>query len=88
VGALCVAVYGDAASTVFGLGLGKLRTVGKKTIEGTLGGVLASVVFLGFLFEWWVALAAAVAGMLAELLPLDDSFTIPIVSAIALTLLL
>ncbi len=87
-GALCVAVYGDAASTIFGLRLGKHYLVDKKTLEGTLGGILASVVFLVILFEWWVALIATIVGMLAELLPLDDNFTIPIAAAITLTLLL
>jgi len=88
IGALCVAAYGDAASTLFGMKLGKHCTVGKKTVEGTLGGILVSVLFLGMLFEWWIALIAAVAGMLAELLPFDDSFSIPIVAAIVLTVLL
>ena len=87
-GALCVAIYGDAASTIFGLRFGKHRIAGKKTLEGTLGGILVSVIFLGFLFEWWVALIAAVAGMLAELLPFDDNFTIPIAAALALTILI
>jgi dolichol kinase len=87
VGALCVAIFGDAASTVFGLKLGKHQIFGNKTIEGTLGGILVSVIFLGILFEWFIALAAAIAGMLAELLPVDDSFSIPIASALVLTLL-
>ena len=88
VGALGVAVYGDAASTLFGIKFGNHRLVGKKTVEGTLGGILVSLLFLGLLFEWWVALIAAIAGMAAELLPFDDSLTMPIAVAIALTLLL
>ncbi len=88
IGALCVAVYGDAASTVFGIRLGKHKLCGKKTLEGTLGGILASVVFLAFVFEWWAALSAAVVGMLAELLPGDDNFTIPIATALTLTILI
>lgn len=88
VGALCVAVYGDAASTIVGIKFGKHRIAGKKTLEGTLGGILIALLFLGVLFEWWVALIAAAVGMLAELLPIDDNITIPIVAAVALTLLL
>ncbi len=87
-GALCIAVYGDAASTVFGLRFGKHRIAGKKTLEGTLGGILASAAFLLFLFQWPVALAAAVVGMLAELLPFDDNFTIPIAVGLTLTILI
>ena len=85
-GALAVAVYGDAASTVFGLRFGKHRIAGKKTLEGTIGGIAASTGFLLFLFQWPVALSAAVIGMIAELLPFDDNFTIPI--AVGLTLML
>ena len=87
-GALCVAVYGDAASTVFGLKFGKHKIAGKKTLEGTIGGILASAAFLLFLFQWPVAMAAAVIGMLAELLPFDDNFTIPIAVGLTLTILI
>lgn len=88
VGALCIAVYGDAASTVIGLRFGKHRIAGKKTLEGTLGGIAASLFFLLFIFQWPVALAAAVIGMLAELLPIDDNFTIPIAAGLALSILI
>jgi len=87
-GALCVAVYGDAASTVFGLRFGKHKIAGKKTLEGTFGGIAASLFFLSFLFQWPVAIAAAFIGMIAELLPFDDNFTIPIAVGLALTILI
>lgn len=83
-GALCVAVYGDAASTVVGLRFGKHRIAGKKTLEGTLGGIAMAFFFLQFIFQLPVALAAAITGMAAELLPFDDNFTIPIVTGLAL----
>lgn len=87
-GALCVAVYGDAASTVFGMRFGKHRIAGKKTLEGTLGGIATSFFFLSFIFQWQLALAAAAIGMLAELLPFDDNFTIPIAVGLTLTILI
>jgi len=87
-GALCVAVFGDAASTVFGLRFGKHRIAGKKTLEGTIGGILVSFFFLLFLFQWQIALLAAAIGMLAELLPLDDNFTIPIAAGAMLRILI
>ncbi len=86
-GALGVAVYGDAASTVFGLRFGKHKIAGKKTLEGTIGGIAASLFFLSFLFQWPIALATAVIGMLAELLPFDDNFTIPITAGFILAIL-
>jgi len=87
-GALCVAVYGDAASTVFGIRFGRHRIAGKKTLEGTLGGILASGLFLCLLFPLHMALLAAVIGMLAELLPFDDNFTIPLAVGITLSILI
>jgi len=87
-GALCAVVYGDSISTIAGLRFGKHRIVGKRTIEGTLGGIAAAFFFLLFIFQWPIALAAAVIGMLAELLPFDDNFTIPIAAGLALTFLI
>ena len=77
-GALIVAIYGDAASTVIGIRFGKHRIADKKTIEGTIGGIITSLVFLSFIYPIPIAAAAAITGMLAELLPIDDNFTIPI----------
>jgi len=87
-GALCVAVFGDAASTVFGLRFGRHALVGKKTLEGTVGGIAVSLFFLSFLFQWQIALIAAVIGMLAELLPFDDNFTIPVAVGLTLSILI
>lgn len=87
-GALCVAVYGDAASTVFGVKFGKHKLVGKKSLEGTVAGILIAGFFLSFLFQLHIAFIAAIAGMLAELLPFDDNFTIPIAVGAVLTILL
>jgi len=87
-GALGVVVYGDSASTIAGLRFGKHRIAGKKTLEGTLGGMAAAFFFLLFIFQWPIALAAAVIGMLAELLPFDDNFTIPIAVGLTLSILI
>jgi len=86
-GALCVAVYGDGASTLFGKKFGRHR-IGDKTIEGTFGGIAVAALFLAIFFRPEVAVVAAVAGMLAEYIPLDDSFTIPLTAGAALTLLI
>ncbi|MCX6798557.1 MAG: hypothetical protein NTW59_00470 [Candidatus Diapherotrites archaeon] len=86
-GALCAVVYGDSASTMAGLRFGKHRLVGKRTWEGTLGGLAAAFFFLQFLFPMHIALIAATVGMIAELLPWDDNFTIPLAAGAALALL-
>lgn len=87
-GALLVLAYGDSFSTWAGKNFGKIRTAANRTLEGTAAGMLASFLILGLFFDPFVALATAVLGMLAEYLPFDDNYTIPLVSALVLTLLL
>jgi len=87
IGALCAVVYGDSASTLVGIRFGKHRLAGKRTLEGTLGGIVAAFFFLQFIFPPHIAFAAALAGMAAELLPWDDNFTIPVAAGAALALL-
>jgi dolichol kinase len=87
IGALCAVVYGDSASTIVGIKFGKHRLVGKRTVEGTLGGLAAAFFFLQFIFPLPIAFTAAAVGMAAELLPWDDNFTIPIAAGAALALL-
>ncbi|MBN1941358.1 MAG: hypothetical protein JW772_04215 [Candidatus Diapherotrites archaeon] len=86
VGALSVLVYGDSIATIIGLKFGKHRLIGKRSIEGTIAGIVASLPFLIAIFPVHVALSAAVIGMLAELLPVNDNFTIPIAAALFLKL--
>ena len=87
IGAMVVAVYGDAASTFAGKSIGRIRIWQEYTLEGTLGGIAVSALLLMFLFPVYVAIAGAVVGMLAELLPIDDNISIPLVAATAITLL-
>jgi len=87
-GALIVGVYGDAASALVGKTIGKHRYIKYYSVEGTLGGIIVSFALLSIIFSWVIALIAAVIGMIAELLPIDDNISIPIVTAIVLTLLL
>jgi dolichol kinase len=88
-GGLTVLAYGDAASAIVGKRFGRRRLHRKsgRTIEGTVAGMLVSAAFLAIFFPLQTALAAATAGMLAEYIPPDDSFTIPVVSALALMLM-
>lgn len=84
-GAMCVLIYGDSASTIFGKSLGKHK-IGRLSLEGSLGGMLIASIALLFLFPFYIAIPVAIVGMLAEYLPLDDNFTIPLVSAFFLTI--
>ncbi len=87
IGALIVLAAGDSVAPIVGIKFGKLK-IGKRSVEGTIAGIVASFLVLLLLFAPQTALIAAVLGMLAEFLPFDDNFAIPIVSAVALKLLI
>lgn len=87
-GALLVLAYGDSFSTWVGKNFGKIKTPGNRTLEGSAAGILASFLILLPFFDPFTALVTALLGMLAEYLPFDDNYTIPLVSAVVLTLLL
>lgn len=86
-GALLVLAFGDSFSTIIGKHFGKIKIAGKKTLEGTIAGIIASFIPLLFIVAPLQAFAAALAGMLAELLPIDDNFTVPVAAGIVLMLL-
>ena len=89
-GAMIVLVYGDAVSTLIGKPFGKIK-ITKLTLEGTIAGIIVSFAALSWFFSWQIAVPVAIIGMLAEYLPFDDNFTIPLVSGtviLAITLLL
>ncbi len=87
-GGLIVVVYGDAFSTLVGKAVGKTPLPNNKTLEGSIAGFFVSAEILAIFFPLHIALLTALAGMLAELLPVNDNISIPIASAIALTILL
>ncbi len=81
---------GDAAAELGGKNFGRLKIFGK-SFEGTLAFFLVAFLIAYLLFEnWQIALVGALAGALVELLSfeLDDNLTVPIGSAIALSLAL
>lgn len=86
---ITVLALGDSFSTAVGI-FGKRRIFynRKKTWEGTLAGFAAS--FVGcFLINPYLALPAALTGMIVESLPLktDDNLTIPILTGIVLSVI-
>lgn len=83
VGALLVLTFGDGFSTLAGKMFGRTKVAGK-TLEGTLGGIAAGFAALFLAFPPDIAIITATAGMLAEFLPIDDNYTIPLVSGAVL----
>lgn len=88
IGAMVVAVYGDAASTIMGKSFGRYSIVKPYTIEGTVAGIIVSFATLVLFLNPLSAFVTALIGMSAEMLPIDDNLSIPIVSAVVLTLLI
>jgi len=91
--ALLFLTVGDPAAEIVGVTWGRLRIVGGKTLEGTLAGIAACLLVGGPLLlvdrlqlSLPVLVIGAVAAALTELLPLpiDDNFTIPFGSGLAM----
>ena len=81
---------GDAAAELGGKNFGRLKIFGK-SLEGTIAFFLVAFLTAFVLFEsWQVALLGALAGALVELFSfeVDDNLTVPIGSALALSLAL
>ncbi len=87
IGAVIPLVFGDSFSTVFGKLIGKTK-IHNKTLEGSITGILVSFVYLLILFPISTALTAAVLGMSAEYLPIEDNYTIPVITGLTLMLLI
>lgn len=96
---LCLAV-GDPAAGYVGRRWGRVRLIGRRTLEGslafTLSATLSALALLSVAHPevrgpLWVAAAAGGAAALAELLSgrwLDDNLTVPLAAAAAATLAL
>ncbi len=95
VAALFFAAIGDAAAAAIGERYGRTR-VGGKSIEGTAAFFASSLlvgailVGAGLHLTWPAVAAGAAVAALAELspLPINDNLAIPVVSGLAMTLLL
>ncbi|HZX20295.1 MAG TPA: hypothetical protein VFF13_04750 [archaeon] len=87
IGAITALTFGDGFSTLIGKLVGKFKTFGGKTLEGTIGGVIAAWIALMIFFQLETALAAAIFAMIAEYLPGNDNYTIPLAAGLVLFLL-
>jgi dolichol kinase len=90
VAALCYLIVGDTVAALIGRRFGRIRLFGRKTLVGSLA-LFASAVAAGSLIpglETRTVLAGAAVAAVAEALPLpvDDNFSIPILSGVAMVL--
>lgn len=88
---ILVLAFGDAAATLVGVHLGKIRSVTMKTLEGFFAGACAG--FLGALFfvDYVSAFAGSIAAMCFELLEIrlgrkviDDNFMVPLAAGLVM----
>lgn len=69
----------DSVSTSVGIAAGRHKIYGKKSLEGTLAGIIAAAVALLIFFPLPTALGTAIVAGLVELFsPVDDNITIPV----------
>ncbi|MEM0360600.1 MAG: hypothetical protein QXK06_04675 [Candidatus Diapherotrites archaeon] len=87
--ALVPLVFGDGIATIAGKKWGKHLIANNRTWEGTISGFIASSIALTlFLPSWESVFVVSAVAMLAELLPVNDNFSIPITAGIVLYIIL
>lgn len=97
--ALVFLVFGDSAAEIFGLRFGVTKLIGEKSLQGSLACFLFCLIF-GWIFAFilnvgfYIVLIGAIVATIIELVPIklwnlkiDDNFTVPIISAIIMTLI-
>ena len=86
-GAIIALTFQDAFSTLVGIHWGKNKIMERKSLEGAAGGFLMCFIALALIFSLPIALAVSLVVTLVELLPLNDSLSIPISASVILHLL-
>jgi dolichol kinase len=98
--ACAMLAVGDSFSTIIGSKFGKRALIGKKTIEGSVAFLVASLLIALIFVDPRLAIVGAIAATISELLPeagrlgrarsrglIDDNFLIPIIAGLVMTLL-
>ncbi|HOI57465.1 MULTISPECIES: phosphatidate cytidylyltransferase [unclassified Methanoculleus] len=84
VGLVTVGVL-DSVSTLVGLRFGRHVVRGKKSLEGTVAGIIAAALALSLLIPWWAAaVVAAVGGIIEAYFPLDDNVAVQVGACVTL----
>lgn len=98
IASIAILAFGDAVTNIIGHNFGKIRIIfkPKKSIEGTIAGILAG--FCGAIFftslNPFALLVASILGIVAEIphltffkFPIDDNLVIPLTAGIVLHLI-
>jgi len=80
---ILILAFADSFSTIIGRGFGRIKIYNKKTVEGFLGGFLASFLVTMLYLDVLVGFAVCMVASLTELLsPVDDNIVIPPLSSL------
>ena len=84
--ALVPMALGDSFATIVGKRIGRIRLM-RKSLEGAAAFFVATMVGYTFILPtpFFPALTTAIVALFAELFPLEDNFSVPLVSAITLS---
>ncbi len=92
VAALAFVVVGDTIAAIIGRLFGKHRFGNSKSVEGSLGCLLGTVVVAGVTpnLAFGIGIAGAITATVVEALPfgVDDNLTIPLASGLVMTLVI
>jgi len=92
---LAILIAGDSVTNVAGRHLGRIKNPlnHKKTIEGTIAGIIVSFLVCSLFFPYLESFIAAFVAMIIEIpeikirgIHLDDNLTIPLAAGLVLTL--
>ncbi len=83
-------ILGDTAAALVGTRWGRIKLIGKKSLEGSAACFLTCVVIALFWLNPIIGLTGAFVATVVELLPLkiDDNFTVPLISGTVMQLMI
>lgn len=85
---LLIVSFLDSFSTVFGRAYGRIGIYNNKTLMGSVAGFVSALVVTSLFIPFPLALAACLAGSVAEVFLQYDNVCVPLVSGFTLTMLI
>lgn len=85
-------IFADSFAALIGKKFGKIVLLNKKnykkTLEGTLACLIVSLIWLLLFYPIQIAIIAAIIATIIEFLPINDNFSMPLIVAIIIKLLI
>ena len=88
-----ITIISDALAAIIGLGYGKLKTINNKTLEGSYAFLISTIIILFILTTnlslYVITIISIIITAIEAFTPMEyDNLTVPIFSAIILTLVI